>query len=340
MVAGEPDTRLVEAASDGDAEAYRGLVERHGAEIHAHCYRMLGSLHDAEDALQETLLRAWRALPRLSRRSSLRNWLYRIATNVCLDALAHRQKRALPIDHMAPAARDDDPGEPLAESAWIDPYPDGELEDGLAAPEARYERREAVELAFIAALQHLPPRQRAVLVLREVLGFSAREVAETMDTTVASVNSSLQRARATVEKRLPERSQQATVRSLGSARVRRLVDRFIDAFERGDVDGILAMLTQDATFAMPPYARLHRGRQAIAASWLMPAVPCSELRYLPASANGQPAVGTYRWDEADGSFQPLALDVLTLRDESIDVVTAFRTPLILARFGLPAELRR
>ena len=195
---------------------------------------------------------------------------------------------------------EEDPGEPLAESAWIEPFPDGELglEDGFAAPEARYERREAVELAFIAALQHLPPRQRAVLVLREVLGFSAREVAETMDSTVASVNSSLQRARATVEKRLPERSQQATVRSLGSARVRRLVERFIDAFERGDVDGILAMLSQDATFAMPPYARLYRGRREIAASWLIPAPPCTELRYLSASANCQPAIGAYRWDGA------------------------------------------
>jgi RNA polymerase sigma-70 factor, ECF subfamily len=253
-----------EAASDGDAEAYRGLVERHGAEIHAHCYRMLGSLHDAEDALQETLLRAWRGLPGLSRRSSLRNWLYRIATNVCLDALANRQKRALPID---PAASDDDPGEPLDDSGWIQPHPDGELQ---AAPEARYERREAVELAFIAALQNLPARQRAVLILREVLGFSAREVAETMDTTVPSVNSCLQRARAAVGKRPPDRGQQATVRSLDSARVRRLVEGFTDAFERGDVDGIVAMLSQDATFARPPHARLYRRRRVIAGPCLMP----------------------------------------------------------------------
>jgi RNA polymerase sigma-70 factor (ECF subfamily) len=339
FVVGEPDRRLVEAASDGDAEAYRGLVERHGAEIHAHCYRMLGSLHDAEDALQETLLRAWRGLPRLSHSRSLRNWLYRIATNVCLDALAHRQRRALPID---PGPADDEPAEPLAEFAWIEPYPDGTLalEDGYAAPEARYERREAIELAFIASLQHLPPRQRAVLVLREVLGFSAREVAESMDTTVASVNSSLQRARATVERRLPERTQQATVRSLGSARVRRLVERFIDAFERGDVDGILAMLTQDATFAMPPYARLYRGRRAIAASWLMPAAPTTDLRYLRARANAQPAMGAYRWDDGARSFRPIALEVLTLHGEAIGAVTAFRAPSLLERFDLPAELCR
>ena len=196
---------LFEAAREGDQDAYRGLVERHGAELHAHCYRMLGSLHDAEDALQETLLRAWRGLPRLSWQRSLRNWLYRIATNVCLDALARRSPRVLPIDQSG-ASDPADHGEPLADGTWIEPYPDGEIDDGYAAPEARYEQREAVELAFVAALQHLPARQRAVLILREVLGFSAREVAGTMDTTVAAVNSSLQRARATVDKRLPSRA--------------------------------------------------------------------------------------------------------------------------------------
>jgi RNA polymerase sigma-70 factor (ECF subfamily) len=299
---------------------------------------MLGSLHDAEDALQETLLRAWRGLPRLSRHRSLRNWLYRIATNVCLDAIARRPKRALPVDLEAVASPGADPGEPLADSAWIEPYPDGELEEGFAGPEARYEQREAVELAFIAALQHLPARQRAVLVLREVLGFSAREVAEAMDTTVASVNSSLQRARATVDRRLPEQSQQATVRSLGSRRVRRLVERFIEAFERGDVDMILAMLSEDATFAMPPYAGFYRGRQEIAASWLMPSEPAAGLRYLPTSASGQTAVAAYRWNPAKHNYLPIALDVLTLRGESIADVTAFRMPGLFESLGLPAEL--
>jgi RNA polymerase sigma-70 factor, ECF subfamily len=325
---------LFEAAREGDPDAYRGLVERYGAELHAHCYRMLGSLHDAEDALQETLLRAWRALPRLSRQSSLRNWLYRIATNVCLDALARRPARVLPIGH--PESSND--GEPLAEGNWIEPYPDGELDDGYAAPEARYEQREAVELAFIAALQHLPARQRAVLILREVLGFSAREVAGTMDTTVASVNSSLQRARATVDKRLPERSQQATVRSLGNRRVRRLVERFSDAFEHGDVDTILSMLADDATFAMPPYAGWCRGRQAIAASWLMPSLPSVGLRYLPSSANGQPALAAYRWNDEQRGYLPIALDVLTLRGDAIAGVVAFRAPGLFERFGLPSSL--
>jgi RNA polymerase sigma-70 factor (ECF subfamily) len=328
---------LFEAAREGDPDAYRGLVERYGAELHAHCYRMLGSLHDAEDALQETLLRAWRGLPRLSRQRSLRNWLYRIATNVCLDALTRRQARTLPIDQGG-TSDPADHGEPLAEGTWIEPYPDGELDDGYAAPEARYEQREAVELAFIAALQHLPARQRAVLILREVLGFSAREVAGTMDTTVASVNSSLQRARATVDKRLPEHSQQANARSLGNRRVRRLVERFSDAFERGDVDTILSMLAEDATFAMPPFAGWCRGRQAIAASWLMPSLPAADLRYVPSSANAQPALAAYRWNDRKRGYLPIALDVLSLRGEAIADVVAFRTPGLFERFGLPSSL--
>jgi RNA polymerase sigma-70 factor (ECF subfamily) len=330
---------LFEAAREGDPDAYRRLVERYGAELHAHSYRMLGSLHDAEDALQEVLLRAWRGLPRLSRQRSLRNWLYRIATNVCLDALARRPARVLPIDQ-AGASDPADHGEPLADGTWIDPYPDGEVDDGYAAPESRYEQREAVELAFIAALQHLPARQRAVLILREVLGFSAREVAGTMDTTVASVNSSLQRARATVDRRLPEHSQQANARSLGDRRVRRLVERFSEAFEHGDVDTILSMLAEDATFAMPPYAGWCRGRQAIAASWLMPSLPAADLRYIHTSANGQPALAAYRWNDEERGYMPIALDVLTFRGETIADVVAFRTPGLFAWFGLPASVPR
>ena len=183
------EQELLAAAREGDEDAFRRIVEHHRAELHAHCYRMLGSLHDAEDALQEAFLRAWRALPRFRGRSSLRTWLYRIATNACLDAIARRPKRVLP-DRLRPTAPGGDPnesaGEPLVESVWVEPYPDETLAlgDGYAAPDARYEQREAVELAFIAALQHLPATQRAVLILREVLGFSAREVAETLDTTV------------------------------------------------------------------------------------------------------------------------------------------------------------
>jgi RNA polymerase sigma-70 factor, ECF subfamily len=325
------------AVRRGDEGAFRGLIEPYRAELHAHCYRMLGSLHDAEDAFQETLLRAWRALPRFGGRGLLRPWLYRIATNVCLDALARRPKRLLPIDQGPPAQPDDDPGTPFAESVWVEPYPDREIgvEDGYAAPDARYERREAVELAFIAALQHLPARQRAVLILRDVLGFAAREVAEQLDTTVASVNSALQRARRSADQRLPEQSQQAALRSLGDAVVRQLVDRYMDAWERGDVDALAALLAEDVTFAMPPYARWWRGRDVIAAFAAEPV-----HRYLATQANGQPANAAYRWDSTKGLYIAEALEVLTLEGLQVKEMTAFMKPELFPRFGVPEALPR
>jgi RNA polymerase sigma-70 factor (ECF subfamily) len=337
---GMHETDLVAAARRGDENAFRHLVELHRSELHAHCYRMMGSLHDAEDALQDALLRAWRGLPRFEGRSSAGSWLYRIVTNACLDAIARRPKRVLPIDY-GPAARSgDDPGSPLGGSVWVEPYPDQQIgiTDGYASPDARYEQREAVELAFIAALQHLPARQRAVLILRDVLGFSAREVGEALDSTTSSVNSALQRARRTLEERLPETSQQATRRALGDDCVRELVERFTSAFERDDVDAIVRLLSEDAKFAMPPYPDWYQGREAIADSWLMPGGPPPRLRYVSTSANGQPALATYLLDREAGSYLPLALDVLTLRGSSIAEVIAFRTPEVFPRFGLPAEL--
>jgi RNA polymerase sigma-70 factor (ECF subfamily) len=228
---------LLAAARAGDDDAFRRLVEPFSRELHVHCYRMLGSLHDAEDALQEVLLRAWRALPRFEGAAWLRAWLYTIATNVCLNVADARPRRGLPVDYGPPLHPGQDHGEALAERVWLEPYPDERLslEVGLAAPDARYEQREAVELAFIAALQHLPARQRAVLILRDVLGFSAREVAELLETTPASVNSAMQRARRTVDERLPDQSQQRVLQRLGDARARDLVAQFADAFERGDV---------------------------------------------------------------------------------------------------------
>jgi RNA polymerase sigma-70 factor, ECF subfamily len=257
---------LLEAARAGDEDAFGRLVEPHRPQLHAHCYRMLGSVHDAEDALQDSLLRAWRGLERFEGRSSLRTWLYTIATNACLNLIERRPKRVLPVDYGPATDPHVGPGEPVVESVWLEPYPDETLglEDGLAAPEATYEQREAVELAFIAALQHLPPNQRAVLILREVLGFSAKEVAETLDTTVASVNSALQRARASLDDRLPDQSQQATLRALGDDGLRELVESYVDAWERADVDAVVAMLAEDACFAMPPLASWFYGREGIA----------------------------------------------------------------------------
>ena len=250
-------------------------------------------------------------------------------------------KRVLPIDYGPALGPGDDESElPQAASVWIEPYPDETLgiADGAAAPDARYERRESLELAFIAALQHLPPRQRTALILRDVLGFSAKEAAESLETTVPSVNGALRRARRTVDDRLPARSQQATLRMLGDGRLREIVERFADAFEHGEIDAILAMLAEDATFGMPPYPGWCRGRAAIANSWLMPAGPPPRLRYVPARANGQLALGAYQLDHERGAYLPLALDVLTLRGDLIADVTAFRTPTIFPRFGLPGQI--
>jgi RNA polymerase sigma-70 factor (ECF subfamily) len=248
------ERQLLEAAYNGDEDAFRHLVETHRAALLAHCYRMLGSLPDAEDALQDTLLRAWRGLSGFDGRSTLRRWLFRIATNACLDAIA-RRPRHIAVEGTLPAAAprmDSDPDQLL-------------LEDGYGAPETRYEQREAVEIAFVTALRHLPPRQRAVLVLREVLGFSAKEVSHSLGTTVTSVNSALQRARNTVDERVPEHSEHATVRALGDGSVRAIVEPFVDAFERGDVEAIVALLDEDAEFAMPPDTRRRGVTPAIGA---------------------------------------------------------------------------
>jgi RNA polymerase sigma-70 factor, ECF subfamily len=330
---------LLAAARAKDETAYERLVEPHRRELHAHCYRMLGSVHDADDALQDALLRAWRGLDRFEGRSSLRSWLYRIATNTCLDVIKRRPKRVLPIDHAPPSDPRGDVAEPAVETVWVEPYPDERLglADGYAAPEARYEQRESVELAFIAALQHLPATQRAVLILREVLGFSAREVAEVLDTTTASVNSALQRARAAADRRLPEQSQQATLRTLGDERVRELVERYVDAWERGDVDGVVAMLAADASFSMPPGATWFRGREAIAA--FLPRGPLAmRRRFLPVRANGQLAFGTYRWQDERAEFVGNAVHVLDLEGEQIRDITCFLMLDAFPAFGLPVAL--
>jgi RNA polymerase sigma-70 factor (ECF subfamily) len=360
-----PDEQeLLDRAKRGDEAAYRRLIEPHRSELHAHCYRMLGSVHDAEDALQDAMLRVWRFLPRFEGRSSLRSWLYKIATNACLDAIQKRPKRVLPVDYMSAVDGSTPPGQPVVESVWIEPYPDERLglEDGFASPDARYERREGVELAFIAALQHLPATQRAVLILREVLGFSAAEVSESLETTVASVNSALQRARKAVDEKLPEQSQQATIRSLGDEKLRDLVARYVDAWERNDVEAVVSMLAEDAAITMPPLATWYSGHEGIG-TWLKlsPLNGTFRWKHVLTHANGQPAFAAYHWDEAEQAYTPFSLGVMSLRGEEVLEVDYFivrtiqleaeqferwpdhatdanRLSAFFERFGMPAKI--
>jgi RNA polymerase sigma-70 factor (ECF subfamily) len=357
-------SELLEAARRGEEGAFERLIEPHRRELHAHCYRMLGSLHDAEDALQDALLRAWRGLEGVREQKALRAWLYRIATNASLDLASRRRRRQLPVDYAPAADAGQPPGNPVAEQVWLEPYPDETLEvpDGRAAPDARYEQREALELAFVAAMQELPPRQRAVLILREVLGFSAREVGETLETSVPSVNSALQRARRTVEERLPDRSQRATLRALGDARLREIVEDYMEAMRTGDVNRVVSMLAEeDAAWSMPPLASWYGGLPAIEV--FLRRGPLSgdwRWRHLPARANGGLAVGTYTWVEGARTHVPFSLDVLTLEGSKIKEITAFvvrtldtpdgysrwpehaadsdRVQSVFERFGLPDRL--
>ncbi len=333
------ESALLERARTGDDRAYGELVDPHRRTLHAHCYRMLGSLDDADDAMQDALLRAWRGLARFEGRSSLRTWLYTIATNACLRIVQRRPGRVLPRGHGPSAATGTPPGGPLAETVWIEPYPEGEMptEADTSSPGARYEERETLELAFVAALQHLPPRQRAVLLLREVLDFSAKEAATLLETSVPSVNSALQRARQTIGELAPERSQQATLRDLGDERSRALVAAYVDAIEHADVDGIVTLLTADAAWSMPPLSRWYQGREAVLA--FLTGSPFREWwRHRPARVNGQLAVGCYLWDGERGDFEAGVIDVLTLRGDRIADVTAFIGPERFPRFGLPERL--
>lgn len=322
------------AAQRGDESAFASLLEPYRSELQAHCYRMLGSVHDAEDVMQEVLLRAWRGLPDFQGRSSLRTWLYRIAANSCLNAIESRSRRHLPVD-LAPAVED----ALAAEVSWIEPIPRTSEAKGdeEGSPVSRYELRESLELAFVAALQYLPPNQRAALILRDVLSFSARDAAEVLDTTATAVNSALQHARKTVEARVPERSQQTTLRELGDAGVRRVVERYVRALESADIDAMVSMLAEDATWSMPPLAAWYQGHEAIS-QFLTSGPFTSRWRHLPTEANGQPAVGCYEWDEVAQAYVAQVIDVLTLDGEQIAAVTSFVDPSLFPRFNLPTRL--
>jgi RNA polymerase sigma-70 factor, ECF subfamily len=327
------------SARAGDDEAFRRLVEPLRHELHVHCYRMLGSSHDADDALQDALVRAWRGLAGFEGRSSLRRWLYTVATNCCLDLVARRGKRALPVDLGPGSDRVVVDDAPLTDVAWLGPYPDTGLGAGPASPETRYEQREAVELAFVAALQHLPGNQRAALLLFEVLGFSAAEIASMMATSTASVNSALQRARRLVAERVPARTQQQTLRELDDARLRGIVDGYATALEHGDADALVALLTEDVTWSMPPLPHWYRGLAAVTDfAVTVPLSSCGSWRHRATSANGQPAVAAYLRGSDGGPHRAWSVNVLTLRGDRIAEVTSFIGAEHFTLLGLPASV--
>jgi RNA polymerase sigma-70 factor, ECF subfamily len=335
---------LLELARAGDQGAFEALVEPRRAELRAYCYRMLGSVEDADDAVQNALLRAWRGLAGFEGRSSVRSWLYSIATNAALDIARGRSRRELPTG-FGPAGAPGAAMEPeVADPVWLEPYPDQWLPQTAAvSPEARYELRESVELAFMIMLQRLPPLQRAALILRDVLGFPAAEAAAQLGTSTAAVNSALQRARAAARDSRPERSQQAVLRSVGEQHVTRLAQQYADAMEAGDVDTLLGMLTEDATWSMPPIPTWFRGHDALRV-WLVRDPMPLRWRHRPTMANGQLAIGGYLYDPDAGDFVPHVVDVLTLSEHGqIAAVTAFFAKAgrdraqFFAAFGLPPD---
>jgi RNA polymerase sigma-70 factor (TIGR02960 family) len=326
---------LIARAAAGDEDAFRELVDPHRRELHVHCYRILGSTEDAEDALQETLLAAWQGLARFERRASIRTWLYRVATNRCLNTLSSASRRPqmkVPLEPDLP--------EPtrLSEVVWFEPYPDVLLE-GLAddppGPEAGYEAMETISLAFVTAVQLLPPRQRAVLILRDVLGYRATEVAQMLDSTTESVTSALKRARATLDRQL-RAGEREPPPPPHSAAEKELVERLTRAFEASDVEAIIALLNEDVQFAMPPLE--YHGRE-LAGRFLM-AVTLQERRrnrVVATRANGQPTLGLYVRDPGGRVFHVMGLLVLTLAGDQISAITRFDKG-VLPRFGLPRKL--
>jgi RNA polymerase sigma-70 factor (ECF subfamily) len=326
-------------ARAGDERAFRVLTDPYRRELQIHCYRILGSLQDAEDSVQETMLAAWRGLEGFEERASLRAWLYRIATNRCLNALRDSSRRPqeirpLPFEPPAPTR--------IGEALWLEPYPDALLDgvpDAAPGPDARLETREAIGLAFVTGLQRMAPRQRAVLVLRDVLGYRAAEVASMLDTTEVSVNSALQRARATLETLAPGARERAPLPR--SARERDLVMRFADALESGDVEDLVALLTDDAWVTMPPEPFEYQGHAAIA-EFLTHAFGARSgrqaSRLVPTRANGQPAFGHYVPDPQTGVVRGVGVVVLTLEGDRIAQITRFGGAALLARFGLPRTL--
>jgi RNA polymerase sigma-70 factor (ECF subfamily) len=334
---------LLARAQAGDGQAFGQLVDPYRRELQVHCYRLLGSLQDAEDALQDTLLSAWQGLAGFEGRASIRTWLYKVATSRCLDALRSARRRPAASMAMNPPPGELEPPEPtrLGELLWLEPYPDALLDvlaDSAPGPEARYEARESISLAFVTALQWLPPRQRAVVILREVLGFHASETARILETTEESVTSALKRARAALERQQRSAGPGEPAPPPRSAAEVHLVDRFTEAFESADVDGLIALLTEDVWLTMPPMPLEYQGPE-LAAQFLLSTAfrPGWTTRLIPTRANGQPAFGFYARDPETGEFYTVGLMVLTLRGERISALTRF-DPGTLPRFGLPEAL--
>lgn len=329
---------LLAAARQGDSAAFEALVAGHRRELYTHCYRMLGSVQDAEDAVQESLLAAWRGLPGFQARSSLRAWLYRIATNACLRLIDRRPRRILSPDYGPPRTDTADLGEPVTGPVWLEPITTEGLADVRDAdPETRYVQRESVELAFIAALQNLPGTQRAVLILRDVLQFSAAEVAELLDTTPASVNSALQRARRAVDERIPRTTQQVELARLGADGQRDLVDAFVTAWEQADIAGLLRLLTEDARFTMPPLPAWFLGREHVG-QFFTDRVFALQWRLVPIAVNAQLGFACYVREAGADTFRLGAVNALTLRDGRIAAISAFIDPELYLQLELPLEL--
>ncbi len=329
------------AARQGDSEAFKSLTEPYRYELLTHCYRMLGSVEDAEDQLQETFLRAWKRLETYAGRASFRAWLYKIATNACLDALENRSRRILPLEPSSPAQSFDPDPIPAEETSWIQPFPEEWLAPSSANPEARYDAYESISLAFLVALQVLPPRQRAVLILSDVLGWSMNEIADNVGVSLASVTSLLHRARATMKLRNRSARRDSSRVGMPDVQTRQLLDRYVRAWETADIDGIISLLTDDAAFPMPPLPLWIQGKQAIR-SLIQEQIFAGEghirWKLLPIRANGLPGFAFYRIEEGSKDYHPFALQVLTVQDGRVAGAITFGFPALFRFFNLPENL--
>jgi RNA polymerase sigma-70 factor, ECF subfamily len=330
------------AARAGNREEFIALAEPHRRELQVHCYRMLGSLQDAEDLVQETLLRAWQRLETFEGRASFRAWLYKIATNACLDALERRPKRTLPPDRGPASDPQAAPAPPILDPIWLEPIPDDLVAGIETSPEARYDTLESITFAFLVALQVLPPRQRAVLILRDVLDWHADETAQMLGLSVSAANSALHRARTTLAKHFNARVDKALKPAPADDKTRALLDRYVRAWESADIDGLIALLKQDATFPMPPSPTWFQGHadiRAFIAAVILNGDARGRWRLLPTRANGTPAFGWYQRDETGGDYHAFGIQVVTLDGDLLSAIMTFPNPALFRHFGLPLELK-